>query len=83
MVKSDVSSQKRVRAADPFVRQLGHLDVAVVVQQPAAAHASSATVSLLPVGDESGRLRIRLLIPRSCNPLIKLQMRWWPGTEER
>ena len=63
VVKTNVSSQIRVRSADPFMKQLGHFDVAIMVHSCSSPDFSSASVGLLPAGDSSGHARVRLFDP--------------------
>ena len=52
-----------MRAADPFLKQLGHFDVAVVVHSCSSMDRNSATVSLLPSQNNAGPARICLFDP--------------------
>ena len=65
MVKKNPSNLQRVKAGDAFAKQLGHLDVAVVVH-PASGPVSVTSancVGLLPQRTASGCLELRLLDP--------------------
>ena len=75
MVKSNVSAPSRVRAADPFVKQLGHLDVAVVQHSFRRADARSATVSLCPTAGNAASLRsrVQLFDPPELKTAAQLQ----------
>ena len=61
VVRANVAAHKRVKYADPFVKQLSHLDVVVSVH---ACHSSNtliaAAVDLLPQTDASGRVGLQL-----------------------
>ena len=61
VVRANVAARKRVKYADPFVKQLSHPDVVVSVH---ACHSSNtliaAAVDLLPQTDASGRVGLQL-----------------------
>ena len=71
VVKANVSAQSRVRAADPFVKQLGHLDVAVVVHRLHRNDDRSPSVSLCAGG--SFESRVQLFDPPKLKTVAELQ----------
>ena len=68
MIKKNPSGLTRVKAADAFAKQLGHLDVVVALH---SSHAQSgqptASVDLLPERSAAGSLELRLFDP----PMVK------------